>query len=244
MELELDSDTEKNSSGRLSTLVEGAKGAWPICLGYFPIGLALGVLGQKAGIHPLAIGLMSILLFAGSAQLIAVSMLSTGAAPMSIIATTLIVNLRHVLMSSSLAVYLGGRSGKFLSLFAYGITDESFAVNTMHFRDGDWSGERALVVNHVSNAVWVLSTILGGYGGQFIPQGSFGIDYALSAMFLSLLIFQLRGRIYIITGLVAGVLAVVFSLLLPGNSYIVLASLAAATIGFFLRRSARKEMPC
>ena len=81
---------------------EGLNAGWPICLGYVPIGMAFGVLAQKAGLTPLQIGLMSIMVFAGSAQFIAVSMLTGGASVPAIITTTFVVNLRHVLMSSAL----------------------------------------------------------------------------------------------------------------------------------------------
>lgn len=223
------------------TLIEGFKAAWPICMGYFPIGMAFGVLAQKAGLTPFEIALMSVFVFAGSSQFIAVSMLSSGAAVFSIAMTTFVINLRHFLMSSSLAVYLQRSDWKFLSLFAYGVTDESFAVNMAKFRDTQWGKEKALVVNQSANAVWVISTVVGGYGGEFIPAGSFGIDYALSSMFIALLVFQLRGRIYAITGIVAGIVAVVLSLLIPGNSHVVIASLIAATTGFWLRRYVQKK---
>ncbi len=58
----------------MSTFYSGIAAAWPICLGYAPIGLAFGVLAQKAGLTPLEIGLMSVIVFAGSSQFIAVSM--------------------------------------------------------------------------------------------------------------------------------------------------------------------------
>lgn len=221
------------------SFVDGFKAAWPICMGYVPIGLAFGVLAQKAGLQPWQVGMMSLFVFAGSSQFIAVSMLSSGASVAAIAVTTFVVNLRHFLMSSSLAVHLQGSSWKFLTAFAYGVTDESFAVNMAKFRSEEWGKERALVVNQTANAAWVLSTVIGGYGGEFIPAGSFGIDYALSAMFLALVVFQLRGRIYIMTGVTAGVLAVILALLVPGNSYVVIASLLAATFGFWLRRYAR-----
>ena len=222
------------------SLKDGVKAGWPICIGYFPIGLAFGVLAQKAGLNLVEIGLMSTLVFAGSSQFIAVSMLTSGAAAFSIIATTFMVNLRHLLMSSSLAVYLPHSSRRFLTLFGYGVTDESFAVNLARFRNGGWHRYQALVVNHVANAAWIVSTIIGGYSGAFIPAGSFGVDYALSAMFLCLLVFQLRSRVYFITAVLAGGFAVVFSLLLPGNVYVIIASLLAATLGFSLQRWAGK----
>lgn len=215
---------------------QGLKAGWPICLGYFPIGLAFGVLAQQAGLHPIEIGLMSLLVFAGSSQFIAVSMLSGGASVMSIVLTTFVINLRHLLMSSSLAVYLRYLHKSWAALFAYGVTDESFAVNLTRFRDGNWDWRQALVVNQTANLAWIASSIVGAYSGQFIPTGAFGIDYALIAMFLCLLVFQLRGRLYVVTAIVAGVLAVLLALLVPGNSYIVLASVLAATLGVVCRR--------
>lgn len=229
--------TERSTEAcKISVLQDGIRAAWPICVGYIPIGLAFGVLAQKAGLSAPAVGLMSALVFAGSAQFIAVAMLGAGAGIASIIATTFAVNLRHLLMSSALSVRLKGVRKRWLTLFAYGITDESFALNLVRFREGGWDWKRALTVNHVTNAVWVASTIAGALGGALIPAHAFGIDYALMGMFLCLLVYQLRGRIYALTAGIAGAAAVAISLLVPGNSYIAAASVIAATAGLFIRR--------
>jgi len=219
-----------------SVMKDGITAAWPICVGYAPIGLAFGVLAQKAGLSPGEIGLMSLLVFAGSAQFIAVSMISGGAAPIPIILTTFTVNLRHLLMSSALAVHLQRLNAGWLSLYAYGVTDESFAMNMTRFREEPWDWRRALVLNHTANLAWIFSTIIGGYGGQFIPAGAFGIDYALPAMFICLLVLQIRGSLYVAVAVIAGLLAVACALLFPGNAYIVAATAAAATVGVFLRK--------
>ena len=131
-------------------LTQGGAAAWPICLGYLPIGLAFGVLAQKAGLSPFQVALMSMFVFAGSSQFIAVSMLSAGASFTAIVATTFMVNLRHLLMSSSLAAILGRKNRGKLSLFAYGVTDESFAINYTRLSAGDWGLDRSLVVNHTA----------------------------------------------------------------------------------------------
>lgn len=217
-------------------LKDGMAAAWPICFGYAPLGLAFGVLARKAGLTPWEIGLMSILVYAGSAQFIAVSMIESGAQAIPIILTTFTVNLRHLLMSSSLAVHLQRLGRGRLSLFAYGVTDESFALNTARFRGRDWDWRRALVLNHTSNCAWIASTVAGGYGGQFIPAGAFGIDYALPAMFICLLVMQIRDGLHVAVALLSGLLAVVLSLLFSGNAYIVAAAVTAATAGVFLRR--------
>ena len=85
-------------------VLAGLAAAWPICLGYIPIGLSLGVLAQKGGLAPWQMAAMSLLVFAGSSQFIAVAMLATGASALAIISTVFMVNLRHLLMSSALAV--------------------------------------------------------------------------------------------------------------------------------------------
>lgn len=217
--------------------LQGLKAGWPICFGYIPIGMAFGVLAEKSGLRPLEIGLMSLLVFAGSSQFIAVSMLAAGASQLAIILTTFVVNLRHLLMSAALAVRLGRQSRLKLSLLSYGVTDESFAINSVRLNMGDWDLNRCLVVNHSANLVWIISTVAGAICGQYIPAGAFGLDYALIAMFICLLIYQLKDRVIIITAIISGGLAVMLSILIHGNSYVVISAVIAATIGLVLRRS-------
>ena len=235
--------TPPSSAARSTIFKEGLSAGWPICLGYLPIGMAFGVLAQKAGLTPLQIGLMSIMVFAGSSQFIAVSMLAGGASAPAIITTTFVVNLRHVLMSSALAVYLQAAHRGLLALCAYGVTDESFAVNLPRFNARTWSLPRALVVNHAANLTWCISTVAGGIGGRFIPEGALGIDYALIAMFICLLIYQIRQPIHLLTAVVAGITAVGLALLIPGNTYIVIASIVAATVAVIIQRNVLRRNP-
>jgi len=217
--------------------------AWPICLGFFPIGLSLGVLAQKAGLAPWQIGLMSLVVFAGGSQFIAVAMITSGASLAAIVSTTFMINLRHLLMSSALVVHFPGVSRRFLALFAYGVTDESFAINMARFNEGSWHRVSALVLNQVTNAVWFVCSVAGAYAGQFIPSGSLGIDYALTGMFICLLVFQLRGPVFVATALTAALCSVLAYIWLPGNAYVIVASCLAATAGFALKRSRRHRKP-
>ena len=210
--------------------------AWPVCLGYIPIGLAFGVIAQKAGLRPLEILLMSLFVYAGSAQFIAAAMIGAGAGFWPVVLTTFSVNLRHLLMSSSLSLHLRGLPAPWSVIFAYGVTDESFAVNMTRFRQGSWGWRESLAVNHLANLTWIISTVAGGIGGELIPAGAFGLDYALVAMFVCLLVFQLRERIHVLVAAVSGLLAVILSFLLPGNYYILAASVAAACAGLGFRK--------
>lgn len=228
-------------NGMLQEAMEGAGAIWPVCVGYIPLGLAMGVLAEKAGLSPLHIFFMSFLVFAGSGQFIAVSMIDGGASAIAVVMTTFMVNLRHFLMSSSLAVQYRGEDRGKLTLLACWIVDETFAVNMDRLKQGRWHLTSAIVASFLAYAAWVVSTIAGGICGQFIEAGAFGLDYALIAMFICLLIFQLNGWIYLVSALVAGVVGTSVSLVVPGNGYIVVGSVVAASAGLFLKRKFAKE---
>jgi len=235
---------ESNPETGQGVVRAGLEAAWPICLGFFPIGLSLGVLAQKSGLAPWQMALMSLVVFAGGSQFIAVAMLAANGTPLAIVTTTFMINLRHLLMSSSLSLHFPDASRRFLALFAYGVTDESFAVNMSRFNTGNWDRLSALTLNQVTNATWFVSTVLGTYAGQFIPAGTFGIDYALTGMFICLLVFQLKNAVFVATAVIAAICSVLVYLCLPGNAYVIVASCLAATAGFALKRLARKrEVP-
>ena len=102
---------------------EGAKAAAPIVLGYLPVGVAFGVLARRAGMAPFEVGLMSFLVYAGSSQFIAVELISEGIAWFPIVITTFFVNLRHLLMSSTVSLYLKKESLRTLTLVSAQLTD-------------------------------------------------------------------------------------------------------------------------
>ena len=234
----MNSDSSDNNFSTV-TFTKGFAAAWPVCLGYIAVGLAFGVIARKAGLQPLEVGLMSLLVYAGSSQFIAAAMIGSGAGLLPIVLATFVVNLRHLLMSSSLSLYLRKLRGPQTALFAYGITDESFAVNSALFRQGDWNWQTALVVNQLSNLAWVASTIAGSLLGSFVPDGALGLDYALIAMFICLLVFQIRDSLQSFVALLSGILAVGIALLVPGNYHVIIASFLAATVGLLLRRRKR-----
>lgn len=139
-------------------------------------------------------------------------------------------------MSSSLAVHYSGACRKKITLLSYGIVDETFAVNLNQFKKGPWAIDNAIVASYAAFFSWTASTTAGSFCGKFIPENAFGLDYALTAMFIALLIFQLHGKIYFETAIIAGISAVGFSLVIPGNTYIIIATLFAATAGVIIKK--------
>lgn len=204
---------------------------WPVCISFLPIGIAFGVMAQKQNFSPWEVLGFSVIVFAGSAQFIAIAMMSGGFSVFSIVLTTFVVNLRHFLFSSTLAPYFGNTSKKFLCFFAYGITDESFALNIGEFRKKEWTPEQALKVNYILWATWVIATVSGSIAGEWLPLNLDVVAYALTAMFVGLWSFYLSYRPFIVIGFLGGILAVIFFPFVSYKLHLVTAAMTAATIG-------------
>ncbi len=227
----------KTKFNKKSSYYLGVRAALPICFGYMPLGFAFGVVAQKSGFSPFEVALLSIFVFAGSGQFIAASMFATGASIFSIVLTTFIINLRHLMMSSALSVYIKNRSLKFLSIFAHQITDETFAINLNEFsKDSNWRPQDAIVVNHIAHFFWILSCVTGSILGEIIKPGAYGINYVLTAMFIGLIAFQLKNSYFILAAILSGILAIFFSMIFSGNIYIILSSIITTTIMFFIKK--------
>jgi 4-azaleucine resistance transporter AzlC len=220
--------------------------AAPIVLGYLPIGFAYGVLATNAGLTPRNVILMSLLVYAGASQFVAAGLVAAGATPASIVLTIFVTNLRHTLMSAALAPYLAHWRRLRLAAFAYQVTDETFAVHAARFSgsaDSDVDPVEAFTVNVAAQVAWVGGSLLGVLGGQVLPDPRpWGLDYALPALFVALLVLQIRpsgrrdlaqegvGRKVIVAG-VSGVAAVLLNLLGLDPWGVILATLLGATLG-------------
>lgn len=207
----------------------------PVVMGYLPIGFAYGLLANKAGLSPFNTVCMSLMVYAGSAQLIAVGLFASGVPATSIILTTFVVNLRHLLMSAALAPHLRAWRSNQLFAFAYELTDETFAIHSTRFPQGQTTPSEAIGINLICQAAWVSGTLLGVLAGQLVSDvRPFGLDYALIAMFIALLMYQLKDRRTLLVALLAGGLST--TLLLSGMDRwnVILATIIAATLGLGL----------
>ncbi len=217
--------------------LRGASRALPIVMGYVPIGFAYGVLAQQAGLSLFNTLAMSTIVYAGSAQLIAVGLFAAAAPPLSIIATTFIVNLRHMLFSAALSPYLKGWRKWQLAVFAYELTDESFALHSTHFPAGVPSKVEVGALNLTAQVSWIFGSWLGAVVGERITDvRPLALDYTLAAMFIALLVMQLKRRLEVLVAVLTGLLAVGLTLWGLGRWSVILATLAGATAGVMLEQ--------
>jgi 4-azaleucine resistance transporter AzlC len=180
---------------------------------------------------------MSVLVYAGSSQLIATGLFAAGVPAWSIIATTFVVNLRHLLFSAALSPYLKGwRKGE-LAFFAYELTDESFALHSAGFAEGMPPKAEIFAINVTAQLSWILGGALGAVvGGWITDVKPLALDYTLPAMFIGLLVMQIKARIEIVVAVLTGLLAVALTLGGFGRWSVIVATLFGATLGVVLER--------
>jgi 4-azaleucine resistance transporter AzlC len=211
--------------------------AIPIIVGYIPIGIAFGALAIKAGLSPANTMFLSLIVYAGSSQLIAVGLFEAQAPAAAIITTTFIVNLRHLLMSAAISPYLKGWNKLEIAGFAFQLTDETFAVHSTEFRAGTRLKSEIFALNITTQTGWLLGSWLGITVGQFVGDVDIlALDYALPAMFMALLVLQIKVKGEIVIAILSGILSVSFVLTGVGQWHVILATLLGATTGVMVER--------
>ena len=210
----------------------GARRILPVCVGDFAVGAAFGVLARHTGLSAVEATLMSALVFAGAAQFVALSLWAAPLPALAIALTTLIVNIRHVLMGATLQPWL-----RFLSaLKAYGsvffMVDESWALTIAELRQGSRDMAFLLGSGSALYVTWVSATFIGATAGALLPPSAqVALGFAFTAVFVALLTGMWRGKVDLAPWLVAAVVAVAAAHWLPGKWYIVLGGVAGSLIG-------------
>ena len=217
---------------KVDSIGKGFKWSLPILLGVTPIGITYGLLAQQTGFGVLPTMGLSLFVFAGASQFMAVSMLHTGVEALAIIAASFVVNFRHVLMSASLAAHIEPWSIHKRLLLGAMLTDETFIMHSLHFSEGHMDPTAALTLNFSMYVTWAASSFAGYYLGALIKHPeAWGLDFVLPAMFIGLLLPNCRHRSAAIAALSGGAVSVALHLIGPGNWAAFFGALAGATTG-------------
>lgn len=225
-----------------NTFTSGLKDGTPIVIGYIPLGLAFGVIATNSGLKIWQIFLMSLTIFSGSGQYIAVGMLAVGAPVLAILITTAFINSRYLLLSASLSPYVKKLPPWMLAFLSHGITDEVYGVSINHFKENEAAGSYLFGVALSAHISWILSTSIGALMGNILGDiKKYGINFALTAMFISLLIMQIKNKISLFVALFAGILAIVIYAIWGTKLNILIAAVIAASIGVGLKQWLQKS---
>lgn len=222
------------------SFLSGISASLPIVIGYFPISFSFGVAATRAGFTPLEAFALSLIIYAGASQFLALALLSSGA-PVLVSAFTLIaMNLRHVLYGPALMRQAGQEAGtRHAWAWAWGLTDEVFGQALGALARGQRFSEPYMFgLGLGAYAAWVSGTVVGAIvGGGALdqwPTVSAGLGFMLPALFLALLLsIQSRRQLPVIT--VAAAATILGTLALSATSGILLGMLAGAAAGLVRR---------
>ena len=187
----------------------GLQTALPLVLGYFPIAFSFGVSATRNGLSATEAFALSLIVFAGAAQFLAIAMIASGA-PVLVAALTLAaMNLRHVLYGPTLMQKAGTAAGRWSWAWAFTLTDEVFGAALGALAKGQRFTEGfMLVLGFCAYGAWLAGTMAGAWAGggalDAWPAVGAGLDFMLPGLFLALLLSILNGRqvpVIVIAGL-------------------------------------------
>jgi len=175
-------------------LVVNASGLVASDIGF---GLVFGLTARSSGFSPIEAIAFSVIVFAGASQFAAAGMIAAGFAWPAILVLTALVNARHLLYSAAMAPWLRTQTLRKRIVMAHVLTDEAFALSSVHFRRLGWGDPVGYWIAAVGLTFipWNLATIVGVFGGQFIPDPRvLGLDVIFPAAMAGLAVGLASGR--------------------------------------------------
>jgi 4-azaleucine resistance transporter AzlC len=210
---------------------------WPVLGTTLVVGTTFGVVARQAGLEPLEIAAMSLLIFAGASQFAMVQLFSQSAPVPIVVASVLFINLRHLLMATSLRPHVQRLplAGRLVAAFL--LTDESFAMATGHFRRGGRSVAYYFSFAIALFVLWNVATIAGILvGGAIGDPRRFGVDFAITATFIGIVVLAIRRPADIAIAIVAVLVAGGLALAGASTVAVITAGALAPLIAVFVRK--------
>lgn len=211
----------------------------PVMAGYIVLGLGFGIVLQNHGYGVIYAFLMSLLIYAGSMQFMAINLISAGAGIITVMLTTLMVNARHLFYGISMIdKYKDAKPYKPYIIFA--LTDETYSLvcndNTLDKKD-------YFLISLFDQVYWITGSILGALIGEMVPFDFAGVDFALTALFVSIVTDQwIQNKDHMPA--IIGIGSSIVCLLIFGGSNFLIPSMVTITVLLSLLKLFRKRGEC
>jgi 4-azaleucine resistance transporter AzlC len=223
-------------TGRRAAIAEG----WPVFVTALVVGIAFGLTARQAGLTVVEASATSVVVFAGAAQFVMVDLLRTATPTPLIVLAVLLLNARHLLMAAAIRPFVAAASPIGRLGLAYLLTDETFAMAIGWFRRGHRDLAYYAVFGTVLWLSWNSGTLLGAAFGAGIedPQ-RFGIDFAITAVFVAIVAIGVRHRGDVAVALTAALVAAALRLAGASAVAVVVAGALAPLVAFAIREEHR-----
>ena len=188
----------------------GVRDVSPLMLGIVPFALVVGVAAVDAGLTPVEAVAMSVIVFAGASQLAAFDLIGSNAPLAVVIGTAVVINLRMIMYSASIAPYFAEYSRKTRAGLAYILTDQAYALSVAEFAENE-DRSRWRYYMGVAGSLWIvwqIGTLAGIVVGAGVPD-RWGLTFAVPLVFLALLVPAMKDQPTTVAGVVGGTVAVI-----------------------------------
>eukprot|EP01037_Dinobryon_pediforme_P005257 gene5257-5310_t len=223
-------------------IIRGVKASLPVLLGMIPFGLVAGVAAHGAGMSLLEITLMSGIVFAGSAQLVALGIWTHPPDLIAVTVAAFVVNLRLALMGPVLAPWLNHLRGWRLWGSLFVMVDQNWAMSVVEIDTGKRDAGFLLGSGLVFWVMWTTTSALGHIlGTQIEPKPGHPLFFAALAVFVAMLVQMWKGKLDILPWLVAAAVATATSRLLPGTFWYIVAGAIAGSVAGGWRDHHRRD---
>ena len=221
------------NNSRLKLCLRAVYDTLPLCIGVLPWGILTGALAIQVGFNVWQAQAMSLLVFAGAAQLSAMTLFSSGASNLSLMTSTFVISSRHLLYSVIFRQHVMQLSVPKKLVIGFLLTDEMFAVSEAHTRsNGFFSPLYAAVSGFTFYLTWNITTAIGIFAGEKLTNlDDLGLDFAIVATFIAMTFDQLRDKTVFLAIVSSGVLAVMLQPFFD-EAYIVIAAIGGMLIAY------------
>jgi len=219
--------TQSRSNSAANLSVQAVLDTLPLAIAVIPWSLLTGALAIQAGFSAGQAVFMSFFMFAGAAQLSAITLTNAGAPWGAIFGSTFVISARHLLYSVVFREHVLNLPLRWRLAIAFVLTDEMFAVSQTHTqRYGQFSALYALVSGFTFHFAWNVGTLIGVIGIDFLSNlEALGLDFAIVAVFITMTFDQIRRRPILVAIMVSACVSILCKPVWP-DSYIILAGIA------------------
>lgn len=228
-------DPKDKDSWTLCIFKEAFQRTIPVMFGYVPIGIAFGFLLTQSGYFWFYAVLMSIVIYSGATQFLAIGFFVNHSAMIEIAVTTLLLNLRHSFFGLSLIRKFSGVS-RVKPYLIFALTDETYALLTTT-EEPEQSSKAGyyLFISLLNHLYWIIGTLIGALLGHVVKTDLRGMEFALTSLFVVLVIEQYK-KVRSLRPFLIGAAAGIVCLIVVASQYVLLASILSGTAMLLLLR--------
>ncbi|CAM2925631.1 Inner membrane protein YgaZ [Vibrio mytili] len=214
---------------------QGTIAMLPLSIAVLPWGLLAGSFAIDSGLSPIEGQALSAILFAGSAQLVAMGMIKAGAGLVTMLLTTFFITSRHFLYSVSMRGKISPLPLKWRLSLGFLLTDELFAI-VGHHCDKQFNRWYALGAGLSFYLVWNLATLTGIVAGSLIPElNEIGLEFAVAATFIAIVVPTIK-NLAVLTSVVVALITSVTLTYYQVEGSLMIASLVSMLSGYFVEQ--------